>query len=423
MNTLPTPISILESYFKKKLTVKDMSYWDEVSDDTWVDFAKTYLAQMETGFTAQAMADCVDGKKIRLYFDKNFGEDYDKAIADRYAQTPLLGLSPFPADDMDYRGKGLAQALAPLAKHLLVSDELYLTDNFYRCFDAVADSYGRNDWRDDPNVKRGVHMSVAAIRRWLPILAGLRDLITSGAINFFPYYVIPSFIEVVDYVEGRSTDVTTKLRERLDVPPDPGLKAFGEPLEIDFENFSKQPKIPPTAYEPRLNCNAAVKAWIDARLLGVDPVFANEKTWRWASGIRFHDETKMQVTTDLMSIDIIPLGGEKGLSLKDIVSMRKGEESFQHIRDTLIGCKDHVRDSVSETASTEFVAKTCRDYIRDTLDPRERFKTIKFLDNNLTAGPLSVLRSERCSFTHLPSPHWRRGQLSRPKCSSKPQGR
>jgi hypothetical protein len=380
MSRLPTPISILESYFDQKLTIKDISFWKEVSDDTWVDFAKTYLAQMEEGFTAQAMADRIEGQKIRLYFDHRFGEDYDRAIVGRYAKTPLLGVSQYPADDLDYRGEGLVQALAPLCKHLLVADEIYLTDSFYRCFDFVADSYDRNRWREDPNVKSGVHMTVAGIQRWLPILAGLRDLITSGAINFFPYYVIPSF-------DGRGTDLMSQQRARLDIPRDPRLKPIGEPVNVDFSHFwDERPKIPHIANEPRLDCEDAVEAWINARLLGTDPVFANEKTWRWASGIRFHEEAKTQVTSDLMSIDILPLGGRKGLSVKDIVSMRKGERTFQHIRDTLIGCKDHVRANVSESASSEFVTKTCREYIRDTLDPQERFKTIKFLDSSLIAG-------------------------------------
>lgn len=381
MSQLPTPISVLEGYFDQQLTVKDMSFWKEVSDDTWVDFAKAYLAQMEDGFTAQAMADRIEGQKIRLYFDHKFGEDYDRAIVGRYAKTPLLGVSQYPPDGIDYLGEGLVQALAPLGKHLLVADELYLTDSFYRCFDFVADSYDRNQWRADPNVKSGVHISVAGIQRWLPILAGLRDLITSGAINFFPYYVIPSF------TEGRGTDLMSQLRARLDIPWDPRLKPIGESGGFDLSHsWDEPPRIPRVADEPTLDCEAAVEAWINARLLGLDPVFADERTRRWASGIKFHEEAKTQVTTDLMSIDIIPLGAKNGLSVKDIVSMRKGEQCFQHIRNTLIGCKDYVRANVSETASREFVTKTCREYIRDTLDPHERFKTIKFLDSNLFAG-------------------------------------
>jgi hypothetical protein len=61
------------------------------------------------------------------------------------------------------------------------------------------------------------------------------------------------------------------------------------------------------------------------------------------------------------------------------------EESFRHVRDTLIRCKEHGRDNVSETASSDFLTETWRQYIRDVLDPRERLKTIKFSDNHSTA--------------------------------------
>jgi hypothetical protein len=97
----------------------------------------------------------------------------------------------------------------------------------------------------------------------------------------------------------------------------------------------------------------------------------------------------MQATSGLVSIDIIPLRGNKGLSVNDIMSMRTGEKVFKGIRDTLIECKDHLRDNVPKDASSEFVTKTCREFIRDTFDPGEKF--IKFLDNDLLAtSALSV---------------------------------
>lgn len=99
----------------------------------------------------------------------------------------------------------------------------------------------------------------------------------------------------------------------------------------------------------------------------------------------------MQATSDLMSIDTIPLGGDNDLSLKDITSMRKNEEVFTHVRDTLLGCKEYLRENVSETATDEYIKKTCRTYVRDTLDPPEKFKNIKFLDNDLVgASALTV---------------------------------
>jgi hypothetical protein len=66
--------------------------------------------------------------------------------------------------------------------------------------------------------------------------------------------------------------------------------------------------------------------------------------------------------------------------------MRRDEEVFSHIRETLIGCKEYVSRNIAQDAGAEFVSKACRQYIKDNLDPGERFKTIKFLDNNLFAG-------------------------------------
>jgi hypothetical protein len=379
MTTLPSPISVLENYFDVTLT-SNMASWKEVSDDTWVDFAKHYLDQMEAGFTPKAMAESVEGQKIRLYFDRRFGEAYDREIVECYARTPLIGLSPYPGDDIDDVGAGLSHALAPLKKHLLVADALYFPDNFYRCFDAVADSYDRHRWRDDPNIKSAVQLSVASILRWLPILAGLRELITSGAVNFLPYYRIPSFPW-----EGGNPFMTRQM-ERLTIPPDPGIRRIDETVHFDLSDWNNPPEIRYDTTARTLDCEGAVYAWINARLLGLDPVFADETTWRWASGIKFREETERQLTTDLMSIDILPLGQRKELSVQDIVSMRKDEEVFRHIRDTLIGCKEYVGANIAKDAASEFVSKTCREYIRDHLNPDERFKTIKFLDNNLFAG-------------------------------------
>lgn len=388
MESLPTPISVLETYFGWELTLTNIRCWNKVSDDTWVGFAKTYLEQMKTGFTPEAIAKHVEGQKIRLYFDHYHGENYEREIVRRYAKTPLLGLSPFPTANINYGGEGLTQALAPLSKHLLVADELYLPDNFYRCFDSVADTYERHTWRNDPGIESGVRLSIAKILRWLPILAGLRDLITSGALNFLPYYVIPSF------PYGISNPIVKQHIASLHVPDDPSITSVSESLGFDHPSLWKYPpklQRPDGPREPALDCDAALNAWIDSWRLGLDPVFADKKTWQWASGIRCREETKANLTTDLMSIDILPLGKKKGLSVQDIVSMRKGEQVFGHIRDTLIGCMDKVRDNVAESASSDFVSKTCRDYIRDTLDPDERLKAIKFVDSNLAAGTVFTL--------------------------------
>ncbi|HET8797627.1 MAG TPA: hypothetical protein VFO89_08070 [Thermoanaerobaculia bacterium] len=384
-SVLPTPISVLETYFQRRLVAEDMPFWKGVPDDTWVDFAKSYLAAMKAGFTPQAMAERNADTKVRLYFDFRFSEDYDREIVRRYRKTPLLSHSPYPAENVDYTGDGLSDVLAPLRKHLLVADELYVQDNFYRCFDFVADSYPRHGWQANPNVESGVHRSVAAILQWLPILAGLRELIVSGVVNFVPYYVIPSF----PYHGGNP--FMEQHIALLDIPPDPRVTSAEPVIGFDLSLWSNPPAIPAGPWVPPLDCESALYAWVNARLLGLDPVFADKKTWQWASGIKFRNETKADLTTDLMSIDILPLGERGNLSVQDIMSMREGEEVFRHIRETLAGCKDYLQVNASPDASTEFLTTNCRQYIRDHLDGAERLKWIKFLDNDLVAGTVVSL--------------------------------
>lgn len=68
--------------------------------------------------------------------------------------------------------------------------------------------------------------------------------------------------------------------------------------------------------------------------------------------------------------------------------MRRNEGVFSHIQATLIGCKEYLVKNVREDASPEFVRKSCREYVRDHLDPEERLKVIKILDSNLIAGTI-----------------------------------
>ena len=41
MHPSPTPISLIESYFDHDLKKSSVRFFDEVKDDTWIEFAKT----------------------------------------------------------------------------------------------------------------------------------------------------------------------------------------------------------------------------------------------------------------------------------------------------------------------------------------------------------------------------------------------
>jgi hypothetical protein len=325
MGARPTPISVLEQYFERPITPKTLAHWDEVSVNTWIDFAKTYLAQMQAGFDPAKLAEASRQGRVRLYFEPAMSHEYDNEIVSRQKATPILGRSPYPPEDYDVSVRGLSEALGPLKKHLLVANEIYIRDNFYYCFDAVADPVKRSSWRSDPNVESLVLHSVTAIKRWLPILAGLREPITSGALNFMPYYITPSF----PYRDISSPKLHKHLGG-LEIPPEDGVVPAAA-AKFSFVNydFSKPPEIPEGGYKKRLDYTAGITAWVNARLLGLDPVFPNREMWKWASHIRFRDNALVDVTTDLMSIEILPLGGEKGLSVADIMKMRRNEDVFR----------------------------------------------------------------------------------------------
>lgn len=383
MSDLPTPISIFENYFGDKLLLKNITRWKKVSDDEWLDFTKRYREQMKAGFTPQAIAEHVATPKIRLYFHYTFGENYDREILQRYPRTPLLGNSPYPDANVEYIGDGLSHALAPLRKHLLAADELVLPDHFYQCFDFMAETYPQDTWRQNPYMTTGVRQSVTAILQWLPILAGLRKLITSHAIVFLPYYAVPSF----PYVGGNQ--FIEKQIMRLDVPRNPQVTPIEESKGIDLNvDWNAPPPVNDAPPKPRLDCTSALYAWVSAALLGLDPVFADSVTWQWASRVKFRETTTANLTSDLMSIDILPLKGKKGkeLSLQDIVAVRNGEAVFGHVRDTLNKCKEHVLQNVQPDATDDFITSTCRTFIRDHLDSPQRLKSLKFVNSNVTAA-------------------------------------
>ena len=74
-----------------------------------------------------------------------------------------------------------------------MADSVYLRDSFYYCFDWIGESAERTRWRDDPIQVRNVEQYVRRLKRWLPILVELRELIESRAIVFMPYDMTPSF--------------------------------------------------------------------------------------------------------------------------------------------------------------------------------------------------------------------------------------
>ncbi|QUJ77743.1 hypothetical protein KDD17_07300 [Sulfitobacter albidus] len=380
MHPFPTPISISENYFGVPVEQEHLGFFDEIDGDRFIDFAKTYLSAMKTGFVTERILHHTSSQKVRLFFDRGFHLEYQYEIERRFSPTPVLGHSPYPQYTLGSLDR-IDVALDPLKKHLLVADEIYLEDNFYRCFDAVADSYKRTGWKDHPQIRSGVEHSLKAFKDWVRILAELKPLIETGALIFTPYYAIPSF----PYASG--SPVIEDAMRGLYIPPDPTVKPAGS-ARINLEDLSKPPKIPVMtrdARKPRFNWDRGVNAWLNARLLGLDPVFPDIETQVWASRIRHLTEDQNSLVSDLVSIEILPLS-HKQLSISELIKLRRNEEVFSHVRSALSDGKTYLAENIREDASQEFVDETFRTFLRNSIEEPKWLKHLKYLDNSIVGG-------------------------------------
>src|SRR6185312_6841119 len=303
METLTTPINLIESYFDLKLKPASLKKLNEVTEDRWIDFAKFYRGRMTLDFPAQFLQPTESSDAaLRLYFEPRLRDEWDKSVRAIHSQTPLLGLSPHPPAQSTITRDEVSHMVAPLKKHLLLADSLYLRDSFYYCFDAVADSVDAARWRNDPNTADLVRRSIASIKNWLPILIHLRDFIDSKAIVFMPYYITPSF------PYGGNA---------------PQIKKY-------FEKFRMRADIRTVDY---FDEDTVVAAWLNARIMNLDPVFPNRAMSDWAANLYFDQGPGTNdLTSDLISLDILPFGRHEGIGLDDLWKIRKNDEVFHEIQ-------------------------------------------------------------------------------------------
>jgi hypothetical protein len=351
-----TPLHIFESYFDVELDRSALKHFNDVPYERWVDFAKHYLAFMEDQFAAQFFDTTADDEdQLRLYFEPRMAHDWAAAVEQLYAPTPLLGVRPDPGRDEITR-EDVSRLLNPLKKHLLLADSIYIRDSFYYCFDMVADSVDREQWPDDPNAKRLVEESVQRLKRWLPILIELRQLIESRAIVFTPYYLTPSFP-----FEANAPALQAALRQ---VRARPGR-----------------------SINPRVNENEVIGAWLNGQLLGLNPVFPNRAMFDMATDLYFSgDESPNELTVDLMSIDILPFGRDKDLGLKELLSLRKNEHTFQEVRGAVMACREFLEAEVGSAATPAGLSASCRDVLRERLADCERRSVLRFVADHPIAG-------------------------------------
>lgn len=340
MDASPNPIDILETYFDTELRPGTLGEFDGIDPEKWIDFSKHYRAVMKSGFAGAYLdAHAAPPHAVRLFFEPSFDHEWAERLAEGFAETPLLGYRAFLPENNRVTREQVSRFLDPLKKHLLLADSVFVRDNFYWGFDAVADSVSRDRWRADPNVVSLVEQSIARIRAYLPVLAELRDLIRSKALVFMPYYVTPTFpyANVPPKLEGHI--------ERLRIV---------DPTEEVWKGG-----IPDHEFDKIL------VPWLNARLLGLDPVYLTEAMARIGGTLSFDGDAPASPASDLLSVSILPFGQAGEIDLDTLWKMRRNEPVFAHVRSLTARCKKHLEDNLGQGATPKAANALSKQFLQD----------------------------------------------------------
>lgn len=388
MATPATPVAIIESWFKMDLKRSALKHLDKVPDDRWIDFAREYLAKMESDFASEFLAPpAAADPSLRLYFEPRLRDSWERAVRHQGQPTPLLGISPYAPTPEPLTREQVSRLLNPLKKHLLLADSVYIRDSFYSCFDYVADSVDRQHWRDDPNTAQQVRRAVQSIKDWLPILIELRPLIESRALVFMPYYLTPSF--PYDATSPKLKPQLAKLRMRPGRDEHPKLtpKQQAAAIRTSWSNMAGETapasSKPSDSQEPTgFDESEVLGAWLNARIMHLDPVFPTRGMSDWAGRLYFDDgAATADVTSDLMSVAVLPFGNEHEINLDKLMAMRKNERVFDEIKLTVAACKAHIEANLP-TATPVAVTEICKQFIRDRLDSHQAGSKLKLFDES-----------------------------------------
>ena len=367
-----TPLHIIESYFNTKLDKSGVKRLIRLDDeDKWVDFALYYLQIMKEHFVADFLEVEKDERvPLRLYFEPRLRDQWDVAVT-RLDQspTPLLGVSPDP-EGGDINADAAAMILAPLKKHLLIADSVYVRDSFYYCFDLIEACVNTTGWRDDLNLAGQVNYGIRRLKAWLPLLRELRQLIDTQALVFMPYYMTPSW--PYDIGDTRQfEDAFANLRIRPQAGSTPPLPS----PHIDFESFFDDPgrreavQTGRTQRHPaRFNEREVEGAWLNSRLMGLDPVFPSPEMFDFAAHLYLApEEGPGDLTCDLTSLDIVPLGARKPISIETLLDLRKNEEGFTAVRSAVVECQADLKKSLLTDAPRSAATAICKKLFEDQI--------------------------------------------------------
>lgn len=213
-------------------------------------------------------------------------------------------------------------------------------------------------------------MMAARLKAWLPLLVELRPLITSQALIFTPYWLTPS-TPYSNYPVARMNELGLRFRPPSEVPR--------IPTEPDFSNWDGIENLPPvhagafdsTPHWERLREGQVILAWLNARIMGLDPVFPNRAMFDFGNTLYLRDDERdgppRELTSDLISFDVLPLRRDGAVSIKDLVSLRKNEAGFAAVRNAVTQCQDRLQNGLADGATDEDAKSICGDTISDHL--------------------------------------------------------
>ena len=81
-----------------------------------------------------------------------------------------------------------------------------------------------------------------------------------------------------------------------------------------------------------------------------------------------------------MSIEGLPFGGKRELSLKDLWKIRNNEEVFNELRNTVADCRLHLESNLPTGSSKEAANEMCRSFLSDQLEKLPGETTLRFLE-------------------------------------------
>ena len=379
----PTPVNIIESFFNVRLERKSLKFFFDQPEDRWIDFAQYYLKKMKADFAEYYLTfSARESNNLRLYFEPGMSHEWNSAVKRKYDETPVFGLSPYPDFRKEISKDHVSAMLNPLKKHLLLADSLYINDNFYSCFDAVADSVNKENRKKDPNIVYLVNHSIEAIKSWLPILIELRKFIDNDIIIFMPYYITPSFPYKSNAPALKPHMKNIRIR--------PG-KATEKEKESHWDldpDWSIPPSLPENYQPPEyFSHDEVLSTWLNSRLLRLDPVFPSREMFDFASQLYFADEiATSDFTSDLISVNILPFGDQSDFSLQDLISMRKNEEVFTEIKNVTGACKEYIETNLGAGTTQKGISDACKTFLRDHLDSYDRKSVLRIIDEHPVAG-------------------------------------